>query len=558
MRYQTRLQKRGGKYYFRARVPADLLLHYSPKAEIKFSLRTRDHREAVRLVNLHSARLDAEFEEKRRQTFRLNDPHVTITHLSDAEIKGLGNLWLRWVLETDDMLRMEGISDEEFKETAAGLSDAIKSLQDALARGNTKIMEPALAGFMDVIRVDLQVDAETRKRLIYQYLKSATQAEQLKQERLQGQVVDVDKVVPEDLVFRPTAARRDPRSLTALFEKWRDAVKDRRPKTVADFKSTVDRFAAFINHKPAADIKRADVKAYRDHLLQNEGLDYRTVEKKLALLCAVFQLAVDDDELETNPAARIKVPKPRVPKISRLPYSLEDMQRILSSPLYTKGERPRGGAGEAAVWLPLLGMFTGAREEELCQLMVDDIQKAPGLGYYLSIADLSEEQQVKTPQSRRRVPMHSGLVRAGLIRYVEKLRNEGVKRLFPHLKPDVQGKWSGNWSKWWGRYARQVIGITDRKKVFHSYRHSFTDACDLAGIEEKIQDILIGHVGQNRKQNHGKGQQRRGYGSLLYPLPPLFGAMRRITFPGVKIPRLMQAVSASKAGGDAKIGRKAA
>ena len=40
----------------------------------------------------------------------------------------------------------------------------------------------------------------------------------------------------------------------------------------------------------------------------------------------------------------------------------------------------KGGAGEAAYWLPLLALFTGARLEELAQLRVSDLASEEGLG----------------------------------------------------------------------------------------------------------------------------------------------------------------------------------
>ncbi|MGA7326889.1 MAG: hypothetical protein WBX25_20965 [Rhodomicrobium sp.] len=46
------------------------------------------------------------------------------------------------------------------------------------------------------------------------------------------------------------------------------------------------------------------------------------------------------------------------------------MNLIFSFPIFTKGERPKGGGGEAAKWLPLLAAFTGARLEELGQALV--------------------------------------------------------------------------------------------------------------------------------------------------------------------------------------------
>jgi hypothetical protein len=40
--------------------------------------------------------------------------------------------------------------------------------------------------------------------------------------------------------------------------------------------------------------------------------------------------------------------------------------------------------------------------------------------------------------------------------------------LIPLLAPDTNGVKA--WSKWFGRYIRE-LGITDRAKVFHSFRH---------------------------------------------------------------------------------------
>jgi len=51
MNGQTHAFKRDSVYYFRMKVPVDLLPHYSPKTEIRFSLKTSDKKEARRLAN---------------------------------------------------------------------------------------------------------------------------------------------------------------------------------------------------------------------------------------------------------------------------------------------------------------------------------------------------------------------------------------------------------------------------------------------------------------------------------------------------------------------------
>lgn len=58
---QTRFSKRGSTYYFRAMIPQELQNHFG-KREIVYSLRTKDRKEASRLVRIASAKLDAEFD----------------------------------------------------------------------------------------------------------------------------------------------------------------------------------------------------------------------------------------------------------------------------------------------------------------------------------------------------------------------------------------------------------------------------------------------------------------------------------------------------------------
>jgi hypothetical protein len=53
-----RLQRRGGKYYIRAKVPADLR-HILGKREFHYSLKTSDLSEARRRVHLESLKIDS-------------------------------------------------------------------------------------------------------------------------------------------------------------------------------------------------------------------------------------------------------------------------------------------------------------------------------------------------------------------------------------------------------------------------------------------------------------------------------------------------------------------
>ena len=75
---RSNLQKRGSMFWFRCRVPQDLLTHYG-KAEILRSLRTRDYADAQRLVVREAEQQQQEFDRIRagRSVTELSDEQVT-------------------------------------------------------------------------------------------------------------------------------------------------------------------------------------------------------------------------------------------------------------------------------------------------------------------------------------------------------------------------------------------------------------------------------------------------------------------------------------------------
>ena len=63
----------------------------------------------------------------------------------------------------------------------------------------------------------------------------------------------------------------------------------------------------------------------------------------------------------------------------------------------------------ANFWIPLLGLYTGARLEELCQLLVEDVVKRDGIWCLDMRDDNAERKSVKTGE-RRIVPLHPFIV----------------------------------------------------------------------------------------------------------------------------------------------------
>jgi integrase len=221
---------------------------------------------------------------------------------------------------------------------------------------------------------------------------------------------------------------------------------------------------------------------------------------------------------------------------SREPWQLDELRVLFSSPVFTQGLRPTAGRGEAAYWLPLLGLCTGARLGELAPLTAADIttDKPTGITTIRITEDLEQGRRLKNVASRRVVPVHPELVRVGFMQFVAQVR-DGSKsnaRLFPLLTPGPKGGLGEAWSKWFGRYIRG-LGITNPASVFHSFRHSFKDALRAAGVSEDVNDALTGHSGGGVGRTYGAKEMVRRFG-----LPILAEAVAKVSFPGLDLSHL--------------------
>ena len=276
-------------------------------------------------------------------------------------------------------------------------------------------------------------------------------------------------------------------------------------------------------YKPAEALVKADIIAYRDARLK--CAKSLTVKKDLSFIKAVLQFAFDADKLPSNPSAGIKVAETE--HATERDLDERDLSRLFSSPIYTEDKRPRAGAGDAAAWLPLLALYTGARLEEMAQLLVDDIRTSGGRPC-LRITTLDDDgnggpvQRLKTAASRREIPISQTLIAHGFLDYVAYQRARGTLWLFPELQPDAKyGRRGANWGKWWTRW-RKELGVSGRAKCFHAFRHVFKTACRRAGIGEDVHDALTGHTSKHEGRQYGR-----------FPLEAL-AAIDRVVYPELK------------------------
>ncbi|MCX7154818.1 MAG: DUF4160 domain-containing protein [Rhodocyclales bacterium] len=310
-----------------------------------------------------------------------------------------------------------------------------------------------------------------------------------------------------------------------LFQLWTKSSQSRRPTTIDDYWKVLQSFADGVGRKPLTEITRKDVVKFRDHLLQ-AGLSATTSSRKVGILKTIFLTGLNYELLEINPADNVRT-QTKHDRKQRVAFTSDDLAKIFNSEIYTAGISPKGGGREAAYWLPLLALFTGARVEELAQLLVNDVHFVEGLGHYLNITDEAAHSHLKNSASRRRIPVHPILTVCGFIDYVASIKP--AKFLFPHLKPNPRGKMGGYYSNYFSGYLRNKVKITDTRKVFHSFRHTFKDACRAVGIEEAVHDALTGHTAVSAG---------RKYGNEQYPLESLFEAMERFEIANLDLSHL--------------------
>ncbi|MBT9237034.1 site-specific integrase [Pseudomonas sp. MG-2] len=227
----------------------------------------------------------------------------------------------------------------------------------------------------------------------------------------------------------------------------------------------------------------------------------------------------DKPKLDHNPPGAESVQKA---------FSKSDLQAIFSGYLYAGAEPEKSrGVYPYQFWLPLLGLHTGGRLNELCQLDTEDVSEKEGI-WVISMMDDERDRPLpkvlKNQSSRRVVPIHSELIRMGFLDFVLQAAKEGREKLFSDgLTYDSKKGWGSRATHFFCRFPspstkasgylykcgireRDAEGRTDRKN-FHSFRHTFVDMARESGEEAYlVAPDITGH-------SRGKEGQIARYGN---------------------------------------------
>lgn len=553
-------RKPSGLYILRRRVPDILRPQLGP--EYKKSLQTHDPVEA--LIRFAEAWSMSE------QVFGAARAQLEGRELlSEADIQQLAARWSRdqqtemertgdysnWLfIGRQGSVEIPGRPSEEYTEMVSfRAADAI----DDLGESSADFAESFAKDYLREHRIPFPVaGSRARVSLTHTFKKAFEELSELAAKRYNGDWVTGAQLMPHQaLSFESGAATSKlqgaPRSpkLLELFSLYADRKRlddgDSRStqKTIDTYRGVVERYVELFGDVPVGQISRANVIDFRAKLaeLPAKGKGIRglsasvliakaraeelplisapTIRNNLKALSAVLGHGVSLGFMSENPVAASGAGKGAAKAATRhasahrrrKDYSREELCAIFSSAIYSAEgwSAPRANFGKAWYWVPLLLYYTGARREELAQLRVADVMREREM-YYLSLLEAEDDSDgdrgVKNDASRRRIPLHPGLISRGFLDYVAGLPKEG--QLFPLLKANNAGYYGANFGKRWKHYLDTEVGLQASADPAHGFRHTFKTLCREAGIPEDVMDAITGHAGGNRVG--------RGYGSMPF------------------------------------------
>lgn len=543
-------------FYLRRRIPADLLVAFPHgQKEIVRSLRTCDKAEAVRRFRLEQVRIDADFAQ-RVQRQKEQQARSQIRHLesvTDEHIQGLAQYWVRSVVQTDQAARSKGMDDDEFDERGQTIAAQRAELGRMLAQGKVSRILPAMHGFMHLCGLSATMTPAEEQKAGYTFLQAVVAGLDHVGARHAGNSVDTDTVAP--VVAHPSTIGLAPCAgpgWETVFETWKNYTEDRPIGTIIANRTPWNQLKVFAAERNLTEPSQLTPQHLSEFVAQMKkaGRSVKTINGRLGKLREIFRVAVGNQVLPSNPAEKTLGFKTAAAKKGiklRSPFTVDELNRIFGSPVFTQHVRSSGQASEASYWIPLIMFYTGARPEEIAGLQLSDIHNDPTVGWFFRITDLpdkedsvmfkhdkqsnndnpenpQEKRRLKNHVSRRNIPVAQQLLDLGLLRYVEWVRQQHATALFPTLRQDYHQKLSGAFSKWFGRYKTE-LGFASQNKVLYSLRHNMKDFLEAVEVPTKYLKRILGHAS-------GDGSITDGYGSDV-PLENVHKYFISINFPAI-------------------------
>jgi integrase len=206
--------------------------------------------------------------------------------------------------------------------------------------------------------------------------------------------------------------------------------------------------------------------------------------------------------LNVNPFKGLRIKHTKNSKTPRREFSAPECNAILNYEPLKKVEAKE--FREDGYWFTKIGLFSGMRLNETANLLLSDVIKKEGVWCF----DL-KGAHLKNENATRIIPVHSELIKLGLIVWLEEKKEQGQTYVFEQIR---KGKKEGGKfgygekiSRWFNRTILRNIGIdkTHEKEIlgnlidYHCVRHTFIYQLKILGVDMSYIKSLVGHSGQH-------------------------------------------------------------
>lgn len=226
-----------------------------------------------------------------------------------------------------------------------------------------------------------------------------------------------------------------------------------------------------------------------------EALDGRTVQDYIRLMSTFLKYLMKEKEIiSENVAEGYDFRFAERDGDGYIAFSDEDLVKIFHPATYFSKESEKYSAD---FWCPLIALTTGCRLNEVAQLDTVDISTFDGISciYFikdcLSVDNVEYNKSLKNSSSRRTVPIPNIILQLGFLEYVAKRKLLKRNKLFD-LIPNKSNGYGDDVSEDFRKYIKKIGVWVERKKVFHSFRHTFNLHTKNQHIRQEIAESICG------------------------------------------------------------------
>ncbi|WP_420002902.1 DUF6538 domain-containing protein [Arenibacterium sp. LLYu02] len=258
----------------------------------------------------------------------------------------------------------------------------------------------------------------------------------------------------------------------------------------------------------------------KNEKLKREVLSDRSVNRYLSSLSAYCHWLVSNGYIIANPVSGMTLPKEK--RAKTITFTPDQLNALFSSPLFTGAQSDKENRWSKIAkpgpikirnhlyWVPLIMLFSGARNGEIGQLATSDVRQLHDKWIFHITEDGEQTEQgksVKTAGSARVLPIHPELIELGFLDYHAERVAAGDKQLFPGVTRNARGQIMADFSREFGKYLTR-IGLKDGRGLsLYSFRHGVADALRRAGYLDNQFGFILGHTEASMTGRYGQMPQ---------------------------------------------------